>query len=215
MRLHRLASGSHRPRRPPGAGSGSATRRMSDARQPAAAGVASRDRLGDRCSRRRERPRRRLRGCPSAGRSTPSSRATSIATAATSSPSSDPQRSTAEHRPRQAPASCSRPRCGPPAEDARRGGRTTSTSRSASRRWAKRHRAPHDPLRVQRPNVASASRRSAIVCGPGVRSASEQSFLVAPGYMGLELAHEALDLDVLGHLAQRRLAQRGQVLEGS
>ena len=92
----------------------------------------------------------------------------------------------------------------------RPGGRTTSTSSSASRRWAERQARARPARSAARASPArAAARRSP---GERARPRRRQPLLVA-AHDRAGLAHQALDLDVLGHLAQRRLAQRRQVLD--
>ncbi len=69
-------------------------------------------------------------------------------------------------------------------------------------------RATHDPLGAAASSVTSASSRSAIACGAAVLRAAGPRAGARRG-----VAHQALDLDLLGDLAQRGLAQRREVLD--
>ena len=114
-------------------------------------------------------------------------------------------------RPASRPAAAApRGACGPRGSAGDRAGARRSTSSSASKRWAERH-ARRTTRSECGASVASASSRSAIACGPGSGGAEQPLLVAAHDRAGL--AHQALDLDVLGHLAQRGLAQRREVLD--
>ena len=112
--------------------------------------------------RRAGRGRAAVTGAPISTYVLPRARASRIATAATSSPSSTRRRAPSIEVIR---LSSSR-RLRSSGLGGRPGGRTTSTSSSASSRWAERH-ARRTIRSESAARVASASRRSAIVCGPG------------------------------------------------
>ena len=94
--------------------------------------------------------------------------------------------------------SCSSDRLGP-------GGRTHSRSRSAPSRWAERH-ARRTSRWAPGYGSTSASSRSPTACG---RVGGERLLARAHRFGG----GQALVADLLGHLAQRDLAQRREVLD--
>ena len=95
---------------------------------------------------------------------------------------------------------------------ARPGGRTTSTSSSRVETLRRAPGAPHDVLGLAARASTSASSRSLIAWVPARRRARAPSSSRRADRRAA-LAHQPLDLDVLGDLAQRRLAQRREVLD--
>ena len=181
----------HQDRVKSGSGRPRSARRRRAARARSASAAARAGRAGRAPAAAGRAARRWCRARARRGAST--STASSPSSTSRCAPRTDASRRSASSRSR----SC--------ADGWRPGSRTTSTSSSAPSRWDERQARRTTRSRARRARPARAAARRSPAPGGG----SEQPLLA----QAERLAHQPLRLDVLGHLAQRDLAQRLQVLD--